>query len=90
MFHCVYIGRRTPAKKTQPNSLTEAMMMDTEAAVMVNLDFLTGGDVDIEDDDDGSMMAEYTDMESGDDLDDEVKSVKRKGKQHIVYLMSTY
>ena len=66
------------------------MMMDTEAAVMVNLDFLTGGDVDIEDDDDGSMMTEYPDMEPGDDLDDEVKSVKRKGKQHVIHLTPGY
>ncbi|XP_022905740.1 striatin isoform X2 [Onthophagus taurus] len=69
-------GRRTPAKKTQPSSLAEAMMLETEAAVMVNLDFLTNTDVDMEDDDD----INDDDVEVRDDIDDDVKSVKRKGK----------
>ncbi|KAI4463087.1 striatin [Holotrichia oblita] len=69
--------RRTPAKKTQPSSLAEAMMMETEAAVMVNLDFLTNADVDMEDDDD---INEDVELEPGDEMDDDVKAVKRKGK----------
>lgn len=70
-------GRRTPAKKTQPSSLAEAMMMETEAAVMVNLDFLTNADVDMEDDDD---INEDVELEPGDEMDDDVKAVKRKGE----------
>lgn len=52
------------------------MMMETEAAVMVNLDFLTNADVDMEDDDD---INEDVDLEPGDEMDDDVKAVKRKG-----------
>lgn len=48
-------GRRTPAKKVQPGSLPEAMMLDTEAAVIANLDFLGNTDVDMDDDDDDDM-----------------------------------
>lgn len=33
-------GRRAPAKKVPPASLAEAMILDTEAAVMANFDFL--------------------------------------------------
>lgn len=33
-------GRRTPAKKSQPALLTESMILDTEAAVMANFEFL--------------------------------------------------
>ena len=74
-------GRRTPAKKPQPSSLAEAMMLDTEAAVMANLDFLSNADVDMEDDDD---MSDDVDIEPSDDLDDDVKVVKRKGTLYIV------
>lgn len=68
-------GRRTPAKKTQPSCLTEAMMLDTEAAVMANLDFLSNADVDMEDDDD---MSDDVELEAPDELEDDVK-VKRRG-----------
>lgn len=71
-----FLGRRTPAKKPQPSSLAEAMMLDTEAAVMANLDFLSNADVDMEDDDD---MSDEVDIEASDDIDDDVKIVKRKG-----------
>lgn len=50
-------------------------MLDTEAAVMANLDFLSNADVDMEDDDD---MSDEIDVETPDD-DDDVKMVKRKG-----------
>lgn len=64
-------------KKTQPSSLTEAMMLDTEAAVMANLDFLGNTDVDMEDDDE---MNEDVDIEPTEDMVDEVKAFKRIGK----------
>ncbi|XP_025831546.1 striatin-3 isoform X1 [Agrilus planipennis] len=70
-------GRRTPAKKTQlPGCLSEALMLDTEAAVMANLDFLTNTDVDMEDDDE---MSDDVDLETSDDIDD-VRSIKGKAK----------
>ncbi|KAF5280493.1 hypothetical protein FQA39_LY18038 [Lamprigera yunnana] len=69
-------GRRTPAKKTQPSCLTEAMMFDTEAAVMANLDFLLTPDVDMEDDDD---MSDDVELEATDELEDDVKAIKRRG-----------
>ncbi|KAF5285895.1 hypothetical protein FQA39_LY04356 [Lamprigera yunnana] len=69
-------GRRTPAKKTQPSCLTEAMMFDTEAAVMANLDFLLTPDVDMEDDDN---MSDYVELEATDELEDDVKAIKRRG-----------
>lgn len=51
-------------------------MLDTEAAVMANLDFLSTTDVDMEDEDD---ISDDADLENAEDMDDEVKSVKRKG-----------
>ncbi|PNF17621.1 Striatin-4 [Cryptotermes secundus] len=69
-------GRRTPAKKAQPSSLAEAMILDTEAAVIANFEFLSQTDVDMDDDDDMS-----DDLEPPDDDDqDDVKTTKRKGK----------
>ncbi|KAG5893065.1 hypothetical protein JTB14_014845 [Gonioctena quinquepunctata] len=67
-------GRRTPAKKPQPSSLAEAMMLDTEAAVMANLDFLSNTDVDMDDDED---MSDDVDIEPSDDIEDEVKLGKK-------------
>lgn len=57
-------------------------MLDTEAAVMANLDFLSNADVDMEDDDD---MSDEIDVETPDD-DDDVKMVKRKGN----YILGFY
>lgn len=75
-FSDIFIsGRRTPAKKPQPSSLTEAMVLETEAALMANMDFLTNADVDMEDDDD---MSDDVDLEAPDEIDDDVKAVKRK------------
>ncbi|XP_039284880.1 striatin-3 isoform X2 [Nilaparvata lugens] len=37
---------------SQPSSLTEQMMLDTEAAVMANFEFLAQAEVDLDDDDD--------------------------------------
>lgn len=68
-------GRRTPAKKAPP-SLTEAMILDTEAAVMSSFEFLAQEEVDMDDDDD---MSDDLD-EAPDDEQDDVKTAKRKGK----------
>lgn len=52
------------------------MILDTEAAVIANFDFLSQTDVDMDDDDDMS-----DDLEPPDDDDqDDVKTAKRKGK----------
>lgn len=74
-------GRRTPAKKTQPTSVAEAMLLDTEAAVMANFEFLSNvADVDMDDDDD---MSDDADIDATDDIED-VKTAKRKGKSIIL------
>lgn len=69
-----FSGRRTPAKKPQPSSLAEAMIMDTEAAVMANLDFLANADVDMDDDED---MGDDVDIETADDIEEDVKIGKK-------------
>lgn len=71
----VFAGRRTPAKKTQPSTFPESMIMDAEVAVMASLDFLSNTDVDMEDDED---ISDDIDLDASEDIDD-VKSVKRKG-----------
>jgi striatin 1/3/4 len=76
-------GRRTPAKKTQPSSLTEAMMLDTEAAVMANFEFLSP-DVDMDDDDD---MSDDLDDQQDDETDD-VKTAKRKNKVSLDFFFT--
>uniref|UniRef100_A0A1B0D0Z2 Striatin N-terminal domain-containing protein n=1 Tax=Phlebotomus papatasi TaxID=29031 RepID=A0A1B0D0Z2_PHLPP len=69
-------GRRTPAKKAQPSNMTEAMILDSEAAVMANFEFLSQTDVEMSDDD-----------EIGDELDligedgSDVKTAKRNVKE---------
>ncbi|KAL0266514.1 UNVERIFIED_CONTAM: hypothetical protein PYX00_009027 [Menopon gallinae] len=68
-------GRQTPAKKPQPTSLTEAMVLETEAAIMANFEYLGHDDVEM-DDEDG---ADDIDDQQDDDQDD-VKSAKHKGK----------
>lgn len=63
------------------------MILDTEAAVIANFEFLSQTDVDMDDDDDMS-----DDLEPPDDDDpDDVKTAKRKGKvrvftMHLMYL----
>lgn len=71
-----FTGRRTPAKKSQPSSLAEAMIMDTEAAVMADLDFLTNPDVDMDDDED---VGDDGDLDNTDDIEEDVK-IGKKGK----------
>lgn len=60
----------------QHSSLTEAMILDTEAAVMANFEFLGQADVDLDDDED---MSDDLD-DQGDDDQDDVKTARRKGK----------
>uniref|UniRef100_A0AAR5P7L5 Striatin N-terminal domain-containing protein n=1 Tax=Dendroctonus ponderosae TaxID=77166 RepID=A0AAR5P7L5_DENPD len=60
-------GRRTPVKKTQPRSMPESMMLDTEAAVMANLNYLSNADVEMEDDDD---ISDDVDMDTNVDEED--------------------
>ena len=62
-------GRRAPAKKVPPASLAEAMIMDTEAAVMANFDFLAQEGVGVEVDDEDEMSDEMEDN-TDDDADD--------------------
>nr|CAD7259828.1 unnamed protein product [Timema shepardi] len=69
-------GRRTPAKKVQPSSLAEAMILETEAAVMANFEFLAQADVDMDEDDD---ISDDLDDQQDDDPDD-IKTTKRKSK----------
>lgn len=64
-------GRKTIIKKSQRTSITEAMLLDTEAAVMANMDFLTNAEIEMDDDDD-------VDNEQV-DIDDDIGMVK-KGK----------
>lgn len=66
-------GRRTPAKKSQPSSMTEAMIMDSEAAVIANFEFLTQADTEMSDDDDMSD-------EIGESEETDMKTTKRKSK----------
>ncbi|XP_059350285.1 striatin-like isoform X2 [Daphnia carinata] len=66
-------GRRAPAKKVPPASLAEAMIMDTEAAVMANFDFLAQEGVGVEVDDEDEMSDEMEDN-TDDDADDAAAS----------------
>lgn len=68
-------GRRTPAKKPQQASMAEAMIMDSEAAVMANFEFLGNADVEMSDDD---GISDDLDMVVGDEGD--MKTTKRKPK----------
>lgn len=68
-------GRRTPAKKPQQASMAEAMILDSEAAVMANFEFLGTADVEMSDDD---GISDDLDMVVGDESD--VKTTKRKAK----------
>lgn len=72
-------GRRTPAKKSQPATMAEAMILDTEAAVMANFEFLGQADVEMSDEDE---IADDLDMVVGDENDS--KTAKRKTKGIIM------
>lgn len=73
---CESQGRRTPPKKPQ-QSMAEAIILDSEASVMANFEFLGQSDVDMSDDDDG--ISADVDMVVGHDQSD-VKTTKRKPK----------
>ncbi|XP_017470976.1 PREDICTED: striatin-3 isoform X2 [Rhagoletis zephyria] len=70
-------GRRTPAKKAQQN---DAIILDTEAAVMANFEFL--GTTEMSDDDE---ISDDLEMVSGENDDADVKTTKRNksGKDMI-------
>lgn len=72
-------GRRTPAKKSQPATMAEAMILDSEAAVMANFEFLGQTDVEMSDDDE---ISDDLDMVVGEESD--VKTTKRKAKGLIL------
>lgn len=67
-------GRRTPAKKPQ-QSMAEAMILDSEAAVMANFAFLGQSDVEMSDDD---GISDDLDLVVGNETD--MKTTKRKAK----------
>ncbi|XP_075153716.1 connector of kinase to AP-1 isoform X3 [Haematobia irritans] len=63
-------GRRTPAKKIQQNN--DAIILDTEAAVMANFEFL--GPTEMSDDDE---ISDDLDMVTGDNDESDMKTTKR-------------
>jgi len=68
-------GRRTPAKKVQSSALAEAMILETEAAVMANFEFLSQADVEMDEDDD--VCDELDDTQDMDEQE-EMRTTKRK------------
>lgn len=72
-------GRRTPAKKSQQAAMAEAMILDSEAAVMANFEFLGPSDVEMSDDD---GIADDLDMVVSDEND--LKTTKRKTAKGII------
>lgn len=74
-------GRRAPAKKVPPASLAEAMIMDTEAAVMANFDFLAQEGVGVEVDDEDEMSDEMEDN-TDEDNDDATASNAATSKRN--------
>lgn len=72
-------GRGQPAKKSQPQVMADALLLDTEAAVMSSFAFLEPADVEMDDED---YMGDDMDMVSGTDA--EMKQLKLKTKGVIV------
>jgi hypothetical protein len=72
------LGRDQPAKKSQPQAMTDALLLDTEAAVMSSFAFLEPAD-DVEMNDDEDYMSE--DPED----DGSMKQLKLKTKGVIVH-----
>jgi hypothetical protein len=72
------LGRGQPAKKSQPQVMADALLLDTEAAVMSSFAFLEPADVEMDDEDYGDDM----DMVSGNEAD--MKQLKLKTKGVIV------
>lgn len=73
-------GRRAPAKKVPPASLAEAMIMDTEASVMANFDFLAQEGVGVEVDDEDDMSDEMDDAADDDAADEASSNAAKRGK----------
>lgn len=67
------------SKKSQPEQIIEAMILDSEAAVMANFEFLGQTDVEISDDDEIS-----DDCDMGDNDESDIKTSKRKIKSEIM------
>lgn len=71
-------GRRTPAKKSQQATTAEAMVLDSEAAISANFEFLAHSDIEMSEDDgiadDSDMVSDESDM----------KTTKRKPAKLIV------
>ncbi|XP_044015690.1 striatin isoform X3 [Aphidius gifuensis] len=79
-------GRRTSKKvEQQPTSIAEAMILDTEASVMANFEFLAHTDIDMEEEEveveealyetDGDIKSNKTSMILGEDVDAEAEEV---------------
>jgi hypothetical protein len=73
-----HLGRGQPAKKSQPQVMADALLLDTEAAVMSSFAFLEPADVEMDDEDYGDDM----DMVSSNEAD--MKQLKLKTKGVIV------
>ncbi|XP_063697417.1 striatin-3-like [Culicoides brevitarsis] len=67
----------SPAKKSQQAAMAEAMLLETEAAVLANFEFLAQADSEITDDDDMNDGLEISDMVGG------YKPDKRKGTDDV-------
>ncbi|KAG8311142.1 hypothetical protein J6590_048733 [Homalodisca vitripennis] len=76
-------GRRTPAKKVQSSALAEAMILETEAAVMANFEFLSQADVEMDEDDD--ICDELDDTQDMDEQDEiTAPKSRRKARPKVV------
>lgn len=71
-------GHRTPSKKIS-QQINDAIIMDSEAAVLANFEFL--GSNEISDDDD---ISDEFDLGSGDDADSDLKTTKRNKNKDMV------
>lgn len=76
-------GRRAPAKKVPPASLAEAMIMDTEAAVMANFDFLAQEGVEGVEVDDEDDLSDDMDDTADDEASEEAASKRGKIKAKV-------
>jgi hypothetical protein len=72
------LGRDQPAKKSQ-QAMADALLLDTEAAVMSSFAFLEPADVEMDDED---YMGDDMDLVTGTDAD--MKQLKLKTKGVIV------
>lgn len=80
-FSLTHIGRDQPAKKSQPQAMADALLLDTEAAVLSSFAFLEPADVEMDDED---YMGDDMDLVSGTN-DADMKQLKLKTKGVIVH-----